>query len=597
MPTYRAPVEDYRFLLTELFDASSLTELPGYEEASPELMTDVIAEAANFCENVLFPLNQSGDAEGCTWHDGVVTTPAGFKDAFAQYAQGGWVGLTTEPQYGGQGLPELLRLALDEMVCASNLSFAMYPALTQGVIAALQAHGTTEQQQLYIPSLASGKWAGTMCLTEAHAGTDLGLLRTKADPMDDGSFTLTGQKIFITAGEHDLTENIIHMVLARLPDAPQGSRGISLFLVPKFLVNADGSRGARNSVTCGSIEHKMGIRASATCVLNFDGARGFLVGAPQKGLRAMFTMMNAARIGVGLQGLGLADAAYHSAVAYARERLQGRAPASPHNQEGMPDAIIDHPDIRRSLLFIRAFTEGARALTVFTALHLDAEHRHPDPAKREEAEDIVALLTPIIKAFYTDMGFESTNLALQVFGGHGYIREYGVEQYVRDARIGQIYEGTNHIQALDLIGRKLGTGEGRLLKRYAAIVAEEVALSTAISELAPLAESLGATAKRLESATLGLLTRSAMDATQGPAVANDYLRAFGFLALGHMWLRSARIAVAKRSSGGARPPEFYEQKLALARFYFARMLPQTRALFAAIEAGGDAIMAFPRDGF
>lgn len=597
MPTYRPPVEDYRFLLTELFDAASLSSLPGFEDATPELLSDVIAEAGNFCENVLFPLNQSGDAEGCTWRDGVVTTPGGFKDAFAQYAQGGWVGLTTEPQYGGQGLPESLRLALDEMVCASNLSFAMYPALTQGVIAALQAHGTSEQQQLYIPSLASGLWAGTMCLTEAHAGTDLGLLRTKADPLDDGSYMLTGQKIFITAGEHDLTENIIHLVLARLPDAPEGSKGISLFLVPKLLVNADGSLGARNGVTCGSIEHKMGIRASATCVLNFDGARGFMVGAPHKGLRAMFTMMNAARIGVGLQGLGLADAAYHSAVAYARERLQGRAPGSAQDSGHAADAIIDHPDIRRSLLYIRAFTEGARALTVFTALHLDAEHRHPDAARREEAQDIVALLTPIIKAFFTDMGFESTNLALQVFGGHGYIREYGIEQYVRDARIGQIYEGTNHVQALDLIGRKLGTGEGRLLKRYATIVAEEIALAAAIPELATMAEALGATAKRLESATLGLLKRSLTDAAQGPGVANDYLRAFGLLAVGHMWLRTARVAVKGRSSGGAWPATFYSQKLALARFYFARMLPQSRALFATIEAGSDTVMAFPRDAF
>ena len=596
MPTYRAPVKDYRFLLTELFDTQHLSTFPGFEDATPDFLCGILDEAGKLCEQLLFPLNMSGDAEGCTWKDGVVTTPAGFKEAFKQYADAGWIGMSHDPKYGGQGLPFLMRSCVDEMVCAANLSFAMYPGLAQGAFETIHMHGNAELKDRYLAKIAAGEWGGTMCLTESHAGTDLGLILTKAQPMDDGSFSLSGQKIFITAGDHDLTPNIIHLVLAKLPDAPPGSKGISMFLVPKVLVNTDGSLGARNGVTCGSIEHKMGIKGSATCVLNFDNAKGWLVGEPHKGLRAMFTMMNGARLGVGLQGLGLADASYHSAVAYARDRLQGRSLSGVKNPDGVADHIIDHADIRRGLLLMRAFTEGARALGVFTAIRLDEEFRHPEQQVREESADLVALLTPVIKALFTDLGFESTNIGLQTFGGHGYVREYGMEQYVRDARIGMIYEGTNHIQALDLVGRKLPEGNGRLLKRYAAIVTAEIATAMAAPELAPFAKALAVAAKQLQDATLLLTQRAAVNPDEMGASASEYLRLFGYVALGHMWLRTARVTVEKKNAGTFEP-EFYSTKFATARFFFERMLPQSQSLHAAVLAGGQSIFAFPKEAF
>lgn len=597
MPTYRAPVEDFRFILTELYDVSQVLAYREYAEVTPDLVLSVIEEAGKFCEGVLAPINASGDAEGCRWENGVVHTPAGFRDAYRQYADGGWIGLAADPEHGGQGLPLTLRYVVDEMVTGSNLSLAMYPGLTQGAYEAIHTHGSEELRHFYLPRLTSGQWAGTMCLTEAHAGTDLGMIRTRAQQLDDGTYRVTGQKIFITAGEHDLTENIVHLVLAKLPGAAAGTRGISMFLVPKFIPNPDGSLGARNAVSCGSIEHKMGIKGSATCVLNFDGAVGYLVGEEGKGMRAMFTMMNSARLGVGIQGLGLATHAYHNAVTYARERLQGRSLSGTKNPEGPADPIIVHAETRRSLLQMRAFIEGARALATWTGMLIDQEARDPDEARRAEAADLVALLTPIIKALFTDLGFETTNIGLQLFGGHGYIREWGMEQFVRDARIGQIYEGTNHVQALDLVGRKLGEGNGRLLQWYAAIVAAELEACKATPTLAPHVAALSKAEGALQQATGFIAQRAAANPDEAGAAANDYLRLFGYVALGHQWLRTARVATERLHQGGGFPAAHYEAKLATARFWFERMMPQVGALHATITAGADAVLAMPLDSF
>ncbi|MEO7965208.1 MAG: acyl-CoA dehydrogenase C-terminal domain-containing protein, partial [Gemmatimonadaceae bacterium] len=452
-------------------------------------------------------------------------------------------------------------------------------------------------KSFYLPRLVSGQWTGTMCLTEAHCGTDLGMIRTKSQQLDDGTYRVTGQKIFITAGEHDLAENICHLVLAKLPGAPAGTRGISMFLVPKFIPNADGSLGARNGVSCGSIEHKMGIKGSATCVLNFDNAVGYLVGEENKGMRAMFTMMNSARLGVGVQGLGQAYVSYLNAVAYARDRLQGRSLSGAKNPDGPADPIIVHADTRRGLLTMRAFIEGARSLATWTGMLIDQEMRDPDLEKREEAADLVALLTPVIKAYFTDLGFESANIGLQTYGGHGYIREWGMEQYVRDARIGQIYEGTNYVQALDLVGRKLPEGNGRLVRRYSAIVMREMEQSQAHPELAQLVSSFSQAGRRLHLATEWIATAGLRNADEVGAAASDFLRLFGYVALGHMWLRTARVATEKLASGGHFPPAYYEAKLKTARFYFARMLPQTEALYASLIAGSDVIMSFDEGSF
>ncbi|MCC6771146.1 MAG: acyl-CoA dehydrogenase C-terminal domain-containing protein [Gemmatimonadaceae bacterium] len=597
MPTYRAPVDDFRFILTELYDASQLTAYQAYADISPDLMMSIVEEAGKFCEEVLAPINASGDAEGCTWEQGVVRTPSGFKEAFRAYADGGWIGLASDPEHGGQGLPLTLRFVVDEMVVGSNLSFAMYPGLSQGAIDAIHTHGSEEQKAFYLPRLASGEWTGTMCLTEAHAGTDLGIIRTRARQLDDGTYRVTGQKIFITAGEHDLTANICHLVLAKLPGAAEGTRGISMFLVPKFVPNTDGSLGARNGVTCGSIEHKMGIKGSATCVLNFDEAVGYLVGDEGKGMRAMFTMMNSARLGVGIQGLGLATASYHNAVTYARERQQGRSLSGVKNPEGEADPIIVHAETRRSLLAMRAFIEGARALSTWTGMLIDQELLDPDAAKRAEAADLVALLTPIIKALFTDLGFESTNIGLQLYGGHGYIREWGMEQFVRDARIGQIYEGTNHIQALDLVGRKLAEGDGRLVRRFAEVVAAELQASGELPALAMHVQALADAIGALRRATAWLAGQATGNADELGAAANEYLRLFGYVALGHQWLRTARVAQERLASGGAFPAVHYEAKLATAQFYFARVMPQVHALHASITAGAGAILAFPMEAY
>lgn len=598
MPTYRAPLRDMRFVLHELVRSEALTSLPGYEDATPDVLDAVLDEAAKLCEEVLFPLNQRGDAEGCRFENGEVRTPNGFKEAWDTFVAGGWTGLASSPEWGGQGLPLTLRFALDEMICSANLSFGMFPGLSHGAYIALTHHGSEELKRMYLPKLVDGTWTGTMCLTEAHAGTDLGLITTRAEPAGDGAYRITGSKIFITAGEHDLTENIIHLVLAKLPDAPEGTRGISMFVVPKFLPTEDGNPGTRNAVYCGSIEHKMGIKASPTCVLNFDGATGWLVGEPHKGMRAMFTMMNEERLAVGMQGLGLAEVAYQNAVAYARERLQGRAPRGPRAPDERADPIIAHPDVRRNLLLVRSFTESARALAYWIGTLVDTARVHPDAARREEASDLVALMTPIVKAHFTDLGFESTNHALQCFGGHGYVREYGVEQYVRDARIGMIYEGTNGVQALDLVGRKLPMEGGRPVRRYFGMVGGLIEQTKGNARTKDLAEALERALGKLQQVTMYLAQRGMQDPAEAAAAATDYQRLFGTVALGHMWLWISQVAAAKLDDGSAGDETaFYDTKLRTARFYMSKVLPQATALAHAIQAGGASIIDYEPERF
>jgi alkylation response protein AidB-like acyl-CoA dehydrogenase len=595
MVTYAAPLEDIRFVLNELLDyEGTVASLPGYEEASADIVEAVLEEGAKFCENELLPLNRTGDEEGCVFENGVVRTPAGFKEAYKAFAEGGWSGLAGDPAYGGQGLPKTLQFLLEELICSTNLSFGIYPGLSHGAYNAIALHGSEQQKSLYLPRLTDGSWSGTMCLTEPHSGTDLGLIRTKAEPDGNGAYKISGTKIFISAGEHDLTENIVHLVLAKLPDAPPGSRGISLFIVPKFQVKADGALGPRNGVACGSIEHKMGIKASATCVLNFDEAEGTLVGEPHKGMRYMFTMMNVARLAVGIQGLGLAETAYQSAVAYAKERLQGRSLAGPKNPDKPADPIIVHPDVRKNLLTMRAYNEGARALALWCGMAVDVAERHPDAETRQEADDLVQLLTPIIKAFFTDYGFEATNLGVQVFGGHGYIREHGMEQLVRDARIAQLYEGANGIQALDLVGRKMGQNMGRLLRRFfhpaLAFVEAQQGAPDMAEFVMPLFKVLG----RLQQATLHLAQQGLKDPEEAGAGAGDYLRLFALTALAFMWARMARVALDNREGEKA---DFYRSKLATARFFMTRLLPQSSGHFSALMAGKAAIMELEEAAF
>ncbi|TWA74712.1 alkylation response protein AidB-like acyl-CoA dehydrogenase [Azospirillum brasilense] len=596
MPIYKAPLEDVRFVLDEIVGAGKLAELPGYEDATPDLIAQVLEEGAKLCEEVLFPLNQSGDGEGCTFENGVVRTPTGFKEAYATYIEAGWQGLSCDPAYGGQGLPKLVNTMLEEFICSANLSFGMYPGLSLGAYNALSTYGSDPLKQRFLGRLVDGTWAGTMCLTEPHCGTDLGLIRTKAIPQEDGSHAITGTKIFISAGEHDLTENILHLVLARLPDAPAGTRGISLFLVPKFLPNDDGGVGPRNGVACGSIEHKMGIKASATCVMNFEDATGWLVGEPHKGMRAMFVMMNAARLAVGIQGLGVAEVSYQNAVAYARERLQGRSLKGTAHPDKPADPIIVHPDVRRNLLTARAYTEGARALGALVGYKLDVAEKHADEKTRKEADEFVQLMTPIVKALFTDIGFESANIAVQVHGGHGFIWETGVEQYVRDARICQIYEGTNGIQALDLVGRKLPQDMGRLLRRFFHPVGAEIEADMEDEELAEFVLPLAKAFAKLQQATAIIAQKGLKDPEEAGAAATDYLRLFGLVALGWMWLRMVKAARAKLAAGGGNTA-FLEAKIRTARFYTAKLLPQTNALFITIMAGSRTLMEMEEAAF
>jgi len=598
MLNYKAPLRDLRFAYYELFDGAGLARLPGFEEATEELIMDVVTEMANFCDGVLQPLNETGDKEGCTFEAGKVRTPKGFPEAYKKYREGGWTGVVARTKYGGQGLPHASSILLTEVMCASNLSFAMVTALTNGAYSALDQHATDELKERFIPKLVDGGWSATMCLTEPQAGTDLGLVRMKAVPVDpaagiQGAYRLSGSKIFISGGDHDLTENIVHLVLARLPDAPPGIKGISLFVIPKL--REEGGKLVPNGVTCGAIEHKMGIKASPTCVINFDGAEGFLVGEPNKGMKGMFTFMNGARLHVGVQGLALAEASYQAAVKFARERLQGRAltGAKYPNQEA--DPILVHPDVRRMLLTMRAFTEGARALTAWAAIEIDHAENDPDPARAEVGDDLASLLTPVIKAFQTDLGFEMTNHGVQVCGGYGYCVDYGVEQLVRDCRITQIYEGTNGIQALDLVGRKLPAHMGRYLRRFFHPVQEFLTAEADNAEMKEFVEPTAKAFERLQRATAWLAQESMKNPDEAGAGATDYLHLFGYTALAFLWARMAKIALAKR--GGKTDAAFYETKLATARFYMQRMLPRSGGHFATLMAGSKTLMEFPDDAF
>ncbi len=597
MPSYKAPVDDVLFVLNDVIGIDRYNNIPSFAEATPDLVKAVLEEGARLCEEVLQPLNRVGDTKGCTRaDDGSVTTPAGFKDAFAQFSEGGWIGLSADPEYGGQGLPHTLSAALNEFVSSANMAFGMYPGLTQGAIAALTLHGTDEQKALYLPKLISGEWLGTMNLTEPHCGTDLGLLKTKAVPNGDGSYAITGTKIFISAGEHDLSGNIIHLVLARIEGAPEGTKGISLFVVPKFLPDADGNPGERNPLGCGALEEKMGIHGNSTCVMNYDGATGWLVGEADKGLRAMFTMMNEARLGVGIQGLSQSEVAYQNAVTYARERLQGRALSGPADPDKPADPIIVHPDIRRMLMNIKAFNEAARALVLWTAIRGDIAHRGTDEAERQAADDLMGLMTPVIKGVLTDTGFENAVAAQQVYGGHGYIAEWGMEQFVRDARIAMIYEGANGIQALDLVGRKLPAKGGRAVMAFFGEVEGFLKANAEDEAMAPYAKPLKTGLETLQQATMWFMNNAMTKPDNAGAGSTDYMHLFGLVALGYMWAQMAKVAQAKLADG-ADNKAFYETKLATGRYFMDRVMPEARAHLARIETGSDSMMALSADAF
>jgi alkylation response protein AidB-like acyl-CoA dehydrogenase len=588
MPQFKAPVRDFQFLLHEYLKLDSYAGVDGFADATPELMTPVLEEAARLCEEALFPLNQVGDKIGLRYDNGRVIMPDGFKEAYKLYVESGWPSFTCDTRYGGQGLPEVLNMPLMEMVCSANLSFGLTPGLSHGAYNAIYLHGSDALKDKYLPKMVSGHWSGVMCLTEPQAGTDLGLIRTKAEPLGDGSYSLSGTKIFISSGEHELTENIIHLVLARLPGAPAGTKGISLFLAPKFLVNDDGSTGARNALMCSGIEHKMGLHASPTCVIQYEGAQAWLVGEPHKGMKAMFTMMNAARLYVGIQGLGIGEVAYQNALAYAKERLQSRAVTGAKLPDKPADPIIVHADVRRMLLTMRAFTEGARALALEVALKTDLAHRHSDPAVRREADDFVQLATPIVKSYLTDGGFDTANLAVQVYGGYGFIGEYGIEQYVRDVRVTMIYEGTNGIQALDLVARKLPVGAGRYLRSFFhpadAFVAKHKDNAAMQEFIKPLAKHI----EYLQKATIwiGMQGLSNPDDAAGGAV--EYQKLFAHVMLAFVWARQAEVALEKLKLGA--DVEFYEAKLTTARFYIQKILPNTLSLLASLTAGSKSLM-------
>ena len=592
MQVYNAPLRDMRFVVHELHNSAAHLSEIGQDDVNAELIDTVLEEAGKFATEILLPLNASGDEEGCTYENGVVRTPSGFIDAYKKFCEGGWGALGSDTAYGGQGLPEILGKMVEEMQCSANLSFGLYPGLTHGATLALHGHGTEALKQQFLPKMISGQWSGTMCLTEAHCGTDLGMMRTKAVPQGDGSYRISGAKIFISAGEHDLTENIVHLVLARLPDAPKGIKGVSMFLVPKFVPDENGRPGMRNGVTCTAIEHKMGLKASATTQLYFEEAVGWLVGEPNRGMRAMFTMMNAERLSVGIQGLGVAETAYQSAVFYAKDRLQGRSLLGPRYPEKAADPIIVHPDVRRSLMTIRAYVEGCRALSGWVAQALDLETKAGDPARRQAAEDFVAMMTPVVKALFTDLSVELSSMAVQVYGGHGYIRDHGMEQLMRDARITMIYEGANGIQALDLVGRKLPAHMGRLMRGFFHPVQAFIEENASEPMVLPLAKAFGA----LQQATAHIATASMRDPEEAGAAATDYLRLLGLVALGFMWARSAKVAreALPAANGDA---GFYKAKLTTAQFYMDRILPQTAALWASIRAGKASMMELEEAAF
>src|SRR4051794_12334341 len=598
MPTYKAPVEDVTFLLNDVFQFDRYGNLPGFTDASADVREAIIGEAAKLSEEVLQPLNRTGDLEGCVRHDdGSVTTPKGFKEAFKQVSEGGWLGLSAPAEYGGQGLPVTLSQVVTEFQSAANMAFSMYGGLTMGATAALMVHGKPDQKKMFVPKMVAGQWTGTMNLTEPHCGTDLGLLRTKAVKQADGSYKITGTKIFISAGEHDLAGNIVHLVLARIEGAPAGTKGISLFVAPKFLLNPDGSPGTRNALSCGSLEEKMGIHGNSTCVMNYDGATAWLLGEENRGLPAMFTMMNEARLGVGVQGLAMSEVAYQNAAIYAKERLQGRALTGAKFKDKPADPIIVHPDVRRTLMTIRSFNEAARALVMWTAISADLHHRSDDEKTRQTADDHMGLLTPVIKGVLTDQGFANAVMAQQMFGGHGYIVEHGMEQFVRDARIAMMYEGANGIQALDLVGRKLPKDGGRALQAFFAEVQGFVKDKSADAAMKPYVEPLGKAAGDLQKATMWFMANALGKPDNAGAGSMDYMHMFGLVALAYMWARMAAAAQDKLKAGANGAEARMNAKLVTGRFFMERVLPETAAQLARITAGAASVMELPAEQF
>jgi len=599
MPTYQAPVQDTLFVLNEVLGFERYSNLPGFADASGDMLDAILGEAAKLAENVIQPTNRDGDMEGCTRNaDGSVTTPKSFRAAFDAYREGGWMGLAVPTEYGGQGLPYTVHQAAGEFFVSANMALLMYSGLTHGAIAAIHVHGTEDQKNTWLPKMVEGTWTGTMNLTEPHCGTDLGMMRSKAVPNGDGSYKISGQKIFISAGEHDMSDNIVHLVLARAEGSPDGIKGVSLFIVPKFLLDENGNPGKRNGVSCGSIEEKMGIHGNSTCVMNYDEAEGYLIGELNGGMKAMFTMMNEARLGVGLQGLAVAEVAYQNAANYARDRIQGRSLTGPKAPDKKADPIIVHPDIRRKLMTMKAFNEAGRALVLWTAIKSDVAHRSGDGADRQQADDHMALLTPIIKGVLTDKGFEHAVMAQQVFGGHGYIEEHGMSQFVRDARIAMIYEGANGIQALDLVGRKLGLNGGRAVQAFFKEVGEFCEENRADEKMSPYTKALKKGLNDLQAATMWLMQNGMKNPDNAGAASTDYMHLFGLVCLGYMWGQMAKAAQGKLANSGANgAASFYENKLVTGRYFMERVMPETSAHLARISTGAETMMALPAEAF